>query len=263
MDVTQGVGQCASSQVGQIVQFGQRFADIFFELNRVCRELFEWITKTVFKNEQEVQSALSKFKNSVLESAGDAGCSRNEAKEVYQQVENFLLNPTNQNVAIKSTKKRRTDVADSLMHFLTTTDVSTSSSAQCVVCNSRGGIIVSCSGNKCKRTLHTFCAAAVTQCKNPPSRYYRCPKCPISKAGAAAVEVAATKKKGSKIGSVKPKVLKNGKVSTAKTQPPIKSQKKKKVEDEDSPIKSQKKRNGDEEEEEEEGEEVAAVAEWP
>jgi hypothetical protein len=195
MDVTQGVGQCASSQVGQIVQFGQRFAEIFCQLNAVCRELFEWITKTVFKNEQEVQSALSKFKNSVLESAGDAGCSRNEAKEVYQQVENFLLNPTNQNVAIKSTKKRRTDVADSLMHFLTTTDVSTSSSVQCVVCNSRGGIIVSCSGNKCKRTLHTFCAAAVTQCKNPPSRYYRCPKCPISKAGAAAVEVAATKEK--------------------------------------------------------------------
>jgi hypothetical protein len=195
MELRQDVGQCASSLDGRIVQFGQRFANIFYELNGTCRQMFEWISNHVFKNEEEWRSALKRFKGSVLESAEEAGCSRNGAKEIYQQVEIFLLNPTNQNVAIKSAKKRRSDVADSLMHFLTTTDVSMSSSAPCVVCRSRGGIIVSCSGNKCKSTLHTFCAAAVTQCKNPPSRFYRCPNCPISAAGAAAVEVTATKEK--------------------------------------------------------------------
>ena len=245
MDLPQDGGQCANSRDVTVVQFGQKFAKIFCELNEASRQLFEWISNRVFKNEQEWRSALSVFKNSVLESAGSAGCSRNGAKEIYQQVESFLLNPTNQNVAIKSAKKRRTDIVDSVIHFLT--DVSRSSSAQCVVCKSPGGIIVRCSGNKCKSTLHTFCAAAVTHCKNPPSRYYRCQKCPISEAGAAAVKVTAAEGKGRKRRRMKPKVSRKKKrVSSAKEQ----SQKEQEVEVDD-----EEEEELDEEEEEEEDEE--------
>ena len=98
MDIPQYGGQCANSRDVTVVQFGQKLANIFCELNETSRQLFEWISNRVFKNEQEWRSALSVFKNSVLESAGSAGCSRNGAKEIYQQVESFLLNPTNQSV---------------------------------------------------------------------------------------------------------------------------------------------------------------------
>ena len=158
----------------------------------------------------EWRSVLSDFKNSVLENAWG---SRSEKKSLYQQVENFLLDPTNQKVvAINTGKKGRigTDVSHYLMHLLT--DVSSSSSAKCVECKSTAGIIVKCSKQRCNKTFHTFCAAAVTHCKNPPSQYYRCRE----HAGQfAAVEVTTTKKKRSRQGKPPTKNEKKNRVATA------------------------------------------------
>ena len=65
-----------------------------------------------------------------------------------------------------------------------------------MVCDSSGGIIVQCSGKRCPRTFHPYCAAATTHCKNPPSRYYQCRSCAKSViAGAAVLDVGTAKKK--------------------------------------------------------------------
>ena len=130
--------QCASSRDVQIQQFGQAFA--------------KYISGQVFENEREWRSALLLFKQSVLESAEGSRCQK---QAIYRQVESFLLDPTNQNVvAGKSGPKRQTAIADSLMNLLT--DVSSRSSATCKVCNHSVGIIVQCSGRRCRSTFHTF-----------------------------------------------------------------------------------------------------------
>lgn len=99
------------------------------------------------------------------------------------------------------------------MHLLT--DASISLSAKCVVCKSTAGIIVKCSKQRCTKTFHTFCAAAVTHCKHPPSDYYRCRE----HAGQfAAVEVTTTKKKRSSQGKPPTKNGKKNRVATANEQ---------------------------------------------
>jgi hypothetical protein len=197
----------------EVVEFGQQFAIQFGQLNDTCRRFFSYISGRVFKNMQEWRSVLSDFKNSVLDNAWG---SRSEKQAIYRQIENFLLDPTNQKVvAINSGKKGRTgtDVSHYLMHLLT--DASSSLSAKCVVCKSTAGIIVKCSQQRCTKVFHTFCAAAVTHCKHPPSEYYRCRE----HAGQfAAVEVTTTKKKRSRQGKPPTKNEKKSRVATANEQ---------------------------------------------
>jgi len=185
-------GDCVIPRDQQIKIFGQRFSNIFCQLNDTCRHFFEFISGQVFKNERDWRSALLCFKTSVLESAVG---SRTERQEVYRQVESFLLDPTNQNVVVSKSRTKCVATRTSLIRLLT--DVSTSRpSATCVVCKISGGIIVQCSGRRCTNTFHTFCAAATTYCKNPASRYYRCRSCV---APDAAFAVSTTKKKRSRI----------------------------------------------------------------
>ena len=197
----------------EVVEFGQQFAMHFGQLNETCRRFFSYISGRVFTNMKEWRSVLSDFKNSVLQHAWG---SRSEKQAIYQQIENFLLDPTNQKVvAINSGKKGRTgtDVSHYLMHLLT--DASSSLSAKCVVCKSTAGIFVKCSQQRCTKTFHIFCAAAVTHCKHPPSDYYRCRE----HAGQfAAVEVTTTKKKRSRQGKPPTKNKKKNKVATASGQ---------------------------------------------
>jgi hypothetical protein len=197
----------------EVVKFGQQFAIHFGQLNDTCRRFFSYINGRIFTSMQEWRSVLSVFKNSVLETAWG---SRSEKQAIYQQIENFLLDPTNQKVvAINPGKKGRTgsDVSHYLMHLLT--DASISLSAQCVVCKSTAGIIVKCSKQRCTKTFHTFCAAAVTHCKHPPSDYYRCRE---HAEQFAAVEVTTTKKKRSSQGKPPTKNGKKNRVATANEQ---------------------------------------------
>ena len=187
-------GQCARARDLEMQEFGQKFAKIFCQLNDTCRQFFEYLSNHVFRNEKAWRSALLVFKKGVLESAGAAACSRNEANEMYRQIENFLVDPTNLRlVKNKSGKKCRLAIADSLMHL--SLDVSSRSSATCVVCKVPSGIFVSCSGRRCTNTFHIFCAAAVTRCKNPPSLYYRCRSCAASVIAGGAVSTAKKKRR--------------------------------------------------------------------
>jgi hypothetical protein len=189
-------GQCARRRDLAIEEFGRKFANIFCQLNDTCRQFFEFLSNHVFTNEKEWRSALLVFKNSVLASAGTA-CSRNEANEIYRQVENFLLDPTNLRlVKNQSGRKVRLAIEDSLINL--SLDVSRRSSAthKCVYCKVPSGIFVRCSMKRCPNTFHVFCAAAVTRCKNPPSLYYRCRSCaPSVTAGGAVLDVSTAKKK--------------------------------------------------------------------
>ena len=158
------MNQC--SLVQQLQTFGQEITVCVETLNDVCLRFFSFINGHVFKTEEDWRETLSTFKRSVINCAGGI---RTEKTALYQQIVQILLNPS-------KVVTGKCAIVHTMKQLLTQED-GQGSGNQCSVCQTSGGLIVRCSGQRCHKPVHVNCASKLLASKKLGASFYRCPSC--------------------------------------------------------------------------------------